>query len=263
MQTEFAPISPTLAGKVALITGGAKGIGEAIVESFRASGAEVLICDTDREMGQALAERVNARFHATDVSDLGQVSAAVASAVAHFGRLDVLVNNAGIFPSCPALEISPELWDRVFSINLRGAFFACQAAARQMVAQRAGGSILNIASVDAWHPSGALVHYDASKAGLVMMSRSLAVECGPHQIRVNVLAPGAIKTPGADAVGAEMGARFGLSAEQLMAGFLARIPLRRQGLPADIGPAAAFLCSDAARYITGASLVVDGGMLLG
>jgi 2-deoxy-D-gluconate 3-dehydrogenase len=182
-----------------------------------------------------------------------------------FGQVDILVNNAGIFPFAPALEITKELWDRVLGVNLKGAFFCAQAAARQMAQAGRGGRIINIASIDALHPTGALTHYDASKGGVVMMTKALAKEFGPHGITVNAIAPGSITTPGAAAAtGASSPESTGASGggEDLMAAFLARIPLGRMGQPDDIAIAVLFLASDAASYITGSLLVVDGGYLL-
>jgi NAD(P)-dependent dehydrogenase (short-subunit alcohol dehydrogenase family) len=180
--------------------------------------------------------------------------------------VDILVNNAGVFPFAPVLEVTEALWDRVLNVNLRGAFFCAQAAARQMAQAGRGGRIINIASIDALHPTGALTHYDTSKGGMVMMTKSLAKELGPYGITVNAIAPGSIATPGAAAATASASAASTANlddgGEDLMAAFLARIPLGRVGQPDDIATAALFLASDAASYITGSLLVVDGGYLL-
>jgi len=189
-----------------------------------------------------------------DMSQVGDIRAMVAAAVERFGRLDVLVNNAGIFPFTPALEMTEEQWDRVLDVNLKGAFFAAQAAARAMPA---GGRIVNIASIDGLHPTGYLAHYDASKGGLVMLTRSLALELGSRGIAVNAIAPGSINTPGAATTAALSG-----NSAIAMEGFLKRIPLGRAGEPDDIARVALFLASGAADYITGELIVVDGGYLL-
>ncbi|HSQ61975.1 MAG TPA: SDR family oxidoreductase, partial [Polyangiaceae bacterium] len=173
---------------------------------------------------------------------------------------DILVNNAGIFPPAPALDLSEATWDRVLSVNLKGAFFLAQAVAQQMIRQGDGGAIVNIASIDALHPTGRLAHYDTSKAGLVMMTRSLAFELGPNRIRVNAVAPGVIQTPGADAALAVLAGSG--SPGQLKSKFVSRIPLGRLGTPDDVARAVLFLVSEAADYITGSTLVVDGGFLL-
>lgn len=255
-----------LRGKVALVTGGAMGIGEGIVTRLAESGATVMISDINGEAVHALAGRLRDRglrvgAITADVSVYAETQRMVAETVQAFGRLDILVNNAGVFPFSPVPLTTEQLWDRVLDINLKGAFFSAQAAAHQMISAGHGGTIINIASIDAFHPTPNLVHYDTSKGGLVMMTKSLALELGPAHITVNAIAPGAIRTPGASATapGSEM------TPEQMAAitaAFLARIPLGRQGEPDDIARVALFLASPAAAYMTGATLVVDGGYLL-
>jgi 2-deoxy-D-gluconate 3-dehydrogenase len=182
----------------------------------------------------------------------------VRAAVGAYGALDIWVNNAGIYPPRPVLEMSEAEWDRVVDVNLRGTFLCSQAAARQMVAQGKGGVILNIASIDAVHPSMVgLAHYDASKGGMLSFTRNLALELAPHNIRVLAIAPGGITTEGTRA-----GLGPGVDAEQVLKASEARIPLRRMGVPDDIGRVALFLASDAAAYMTGTMVFVDGGVLL-
>jgi 2-dehydro-3-deoxy-D-gluconate 5-dehydrogenase len=248
-----------LHGKAAIVMGGAMGIGAAIAERLAEAGAAVLIADVNEEEARRTAARIGetgARAVAfrADMSQVGDIRAMVAAAVERFGRLDVLVNNAGIFPFTPALEMTEEQWDRVLDVNLKGAFFAAQAAARAMTA---GGRIVNIASIDGLHPTGYLAHYDASKGGLVMLTRSLALELGPRGIAVNAIAPGSINTPGAATTAALSG-----NSAIAMEGFLKRIPLGRVGEPDEIAKVALFLASGAADYITGELIVVDGGYLL-
>jgi 2-deoxy-D-gluconate 3-dehydrogenase len=250
--------------KVALVTGGAMGIGAQIAERLGQAGACVAVVDTDVERANQTAERVRAsgskgKAYACDVGRLDHVHSTVQAVIADFGRIDILVNNAGIFPIVPALDVTEATWDRVLDVNLKGAFFLAQCAAQQMVKQGNGGSIVNIASIDGLHPTGRLVHYDASKAGLIMMTRSLAFELGAQRIRVNAVAPGAIQTPGAAAA---MGAMAGPSAAAVQPAFVSRIPLGRMGDPDDIARAVLFLVSRAADYVTGSTLVVDGGFLL-
>ncbi|MCI4363988.1 MAG: SDR family oxidoreductase [Thermoplasmata archaeon] len=268
MATEI-PISTLfdLKGHVALVTGGGRGIGEAICLRLAQAGAAVAVVDMDETTAQRTAGRIadlggKAIALQCNVAEPAADRKAVATVVGRLGGLDILVNNAGIFPFSPVTDTAPELWDRVLSVNLGGSFFLAQEAAKAMMNSGKGGSIINIASVDAFRPTGNLAHYDASKGGLVMLTRSLALELGPKKIRVNAIAPGSIDTPGAQAaMGA--GASSGAKLEELLKGFLARIPLGRMGTPDDIACAALFLASPAAAYVTGTTLVVDGGYLVG
>ena len=253
-------------GKTALVTGAGQGIGEAIALRLAEAGASVAVVDVDGTTAKRTAGKIEtsggrARPIVANVADPAADRTAVRSAVEAFGRLDVLVNNAGIFPFSPVSETPPALWDRVLGVNLSGPFFLAQEAAKAMVTSGNGGSIVNIASVDAIRPTGNLAHYDASKGGLVMLTRSLALELGPKKIRVNAIAPGSIETPGA---GAAMGATVADAAklQELSKAFLARIPLGRMGAPDEIARAVLFLASPAASYVTGATLVVDGGYLV-
>ena len=252
--------------KVAVVTGAAMGIGAQIAERLGQAGACVAVVDVDAERAARVAEHVHAsgsigKAFTCDVARLGDLRRTVDGVVESLGRIDILVNNAGIFPAAPALDVSEATWDRVLSVNLKGAFFLAQAVAQQMIKQGGGGSIVNITSIDALHPTGRLVPYDSSKAGLVMMTRSLAFELGPQRIRVNAVAPGVIQTPGADVALATLAGPG--SAGQLKSQMVSRIPLGRIGTPDDIARAVLFLVSDAADYVTGSTLVVDGGFLLG
>lgn len=257
-----------LSGKVALVTGGALGIGQGIALRLAEAGAAVTITDINLDAANQTVAMITehggkALALKADAASPEDAKRAVATTVQKFGRLDILVNNAGIFPSSPALQITENLWDKVIDINLKGTFFYAQAAAEQMVKAGNGGKIVNIASIDAIHPTGNLAHYDSSKGGVVMLTKSLALEFGKYQIMVNAIAPGAIMTPGAQASGGS--ALQGLDAEalkKLMEGFTARIPLGRQGKPDDIAKAALFLATGASDYVTGTVLVVDGGYLL-
>jgi 2-deoxy-D-gluconate 3-dehydrogenase len=253
-----------LKGRVAIVTGGAMGIGEGICRRLATQGCAVVVADVDESKGMALVKELSGNpprplFVKTDVRDLKQVENLIARTVQEYGRLDILVNNAGIFPFAPAVDVTPELWDKVLGVNLRGAFFLSQLAARQMKKQGNGGAIVNIASIDALHPTGLLSTYDASKGGLRMITRSLALEWAHFGVRVNAIAPGSIITPGASAATA---APQGTDLAKLMETFLARIPLGRMGEPDDIARSVLFLVSPAASYVTGITLVVDGGYLL-
>lgn len=252
--------------QTAIVTGGARGIGQGIAARLAAAGASVVIADIDAELARRSAHELGADgFPVTGIgTDIASPAAAqemVEAAVRSYGHLDILVNNAGIFPFSPALDTTESLWDEVIDINLKGVFFASQAAARQMARRGHGGRIVNIASIDALHPTGALAHYDASKGGVVMLTKAMALELAPLGIRVNAIAPGGIQTPGAAAATAAMAG--GIDPEQVGTAFLARIPLGRMGVPDDIARAVLFFASSMSDYATGALLVVDGGYLLG
>jgi len=272
MPTNTTPIHKLfdLSGKVALVTGGAMGIGLAIVERLAQAGSAVLISDIDEKAGEAAATELGGKgykvaFVKTDAGKVSDIVHAVAQAKDKFGGLDILVNNAGVFPMSPVMNTSEELWDKVMAVNLKGVFFFAQHAAKLMTENNKPGKIINIASIDAIHPTGNLVHYDASKGGVLMMTKSLALELSKHQITVNAIAPGGITTPGTAKISEGMLKGSGLSPEafaEMMKGFGARIPMGRQGDPDDIAAPVLFLASDASRYITGETIVVDGGYLL-
>jgi 2-deoxy-D-gluconate 3-dehydrogenase len=256
-----------LKGKVVIVTGGAMGIGQAIALRLAEAGASVMIADIDLEAALKVVDHIKSARGRAEVIYANASSADDAQKVARntveaFGRLDILVNNAGVFPFSPALQTSEELWDKVLGINLKGVFFYAQAAAQHMIRAGHGGKIVNVASIDSLHPTGNLAHYDASKGGVLMLTRALALEFGPHNITVNAIAPGGIQTPGAQATTATMLQATALPAEELMKGFMARIPLRRMGEPDDIAKVALFLASGASDYMTGSLVVVDGGYLL-
>ena len=250
-----------------LVTGGAMGIGFGIAERFADAGAHVVIADLDGEAASAAASKLTGlrgkvAATALDVADPEAGGRAVATCVREFGGIDCLVNNAGIYPIAPVADMDAAFFDRVIAVNLRGSVFLAKAAAAQMVTQGTGGSIVNIASIDALHPSMVgLAAYDASKGGVLMFTKALALEVAPKGIRVNAIAPGGIATEGT----AKPLENSGMSAEQMqamMAEFEARIPLGRMGEPDDIATVALFLASPASGYMTGELLVVDGGRLL-
>jgi len=254
-----------LDGKVAIVTGGALGIGRGIVRRFVEAGAAVVIADSNEPAARAAAEdesRRGGRVLAmkADVGEVNTAATAVRGTVEKFGRLDVLVNNAGIYPFKPALEMTDRDWDRIQDVNLRGAFLFAQAAARQMMAQGEGGSIVNIGSIDSFHPSMVgLAAYDASKGGLRMFNKNFALEVVGPGIRVNLIAPGAIATEGVT------GGSTGRTPEEMratMEQFAAAIPMKRMGEPDDIAKVALILATPIASYMTGAEIVVDGGRLL-
>jgi 2-deoxy-D-gluconate 3-dehydrogenase len=255
-----------LRGRGAVVTGGAAGIGFAIAGRLAEAGAAVVIADVDAAAAEAAAARLRALDRravavTADVSNAADVERLM-TAAADFGGVDVLVNNAGIYPFRPVQQMAEAEWDRVLDVNLKGAFLCAQAAAVRMRARGRGGVILNITSIDSLHPSSVgLAHYDASKGGLQMLTRNLALELAPLGVRVLALAPGGITTEGTRAQ-TEGLKGTGIDLEQVMTRFLAKIPLGRMGAPDDIGRVALFLVSDAAAYMTGTTVVVDGGVLL-
>jgi 2-deoxy-D-gluconate 3-dehydrogenase len=257
-----------LTGKAALVTGGARGIGQAIAERLSEAGAAVMIADLDEQAAERTAGQLRGQGRKVaavraDVGSRDEARAAVQATVDRFGQLDILVNNAGIFPFAAALHTPDAVWDRALAVNLSGAFACAQAAARRMVAAGHGGRIVNIASVSGLRPSGNLAHYDAAKAGLLMLAKSLARELAQYGITVNAVAPGEIDTPGTRAASAELAQEGGVRVDDMASPqFLARIPLGRLGTPDDVALAVLFLAGGAADYITGACLVVDGGYLL-
>lgn len=255
-------------GRRAIVTGAAMGIGLAIARRFVEGGADVLLVDLDEVALQAAAERLasgdgKVETLALDVGDDDAGERMVRQCVARFGSVDILVNNAGIFPQAPVLEMPAELLDRVLRVNLRGLVLASKATGRQMVTQGDGGVIVNIASVDALHPSMVgLGAYDASKGGVLMFTRSFALEMARHRVRVNAIAPGGIQTEGTGRPleGSGMNPE---QAERFLAEFVrAKVPMGRMGEPDDIAAVALFLAAPASSYMTGALVVVDGGMLL-
>jgi len=254
-----------LTGQAAIVTGGAMGIGKAIASRLAEARAEVVIADIDITAARATAEGIvssGGRAHAiaADVALVADADKTVQFAIRELGRIDILVNNAGIYPMSSALEISEELWDKTINVNLKSMLFYSKAAAAAMVRQGWGGKIINMASVDAFRPSGRLSHYDASKGGVVMLTKALASEWAPHGILVNAIAPGAIAsrvvTPRA---GFE---REDMERKAVRDAVLARIPLGRIGLPDDVATVALFLAGHASDYMTGSVVTVDGGLLL-
>jgi 2-deoxy-D-gluconate 3-dehydrogenase len=257
----------SLEGKTAIVTGAAMGIGYGIAKRFADAGAAVLLTDIDATAVSAAASRLQetaGRVHTVAV-DIGADEAPdriVTACVETFGGIDVLVNNAGIFPRVPAVEMPPELFDRVLRINLRGLVLLSCAVGRRMIEQRRGGAIINIASIDSLRPSMVgLAAYDASKGGVLMFTRSFALEMAPNDVRVNAILPGGIATEGASRP-LEASGMTQQQMDELRKRFVERIPLRRMGVPDDIATVALFLASSASGYMTGSHVVVDGGVLL-
>ncbi len=256
-----------LKGKSAIVTGGAQGIGQAIALRLAEAGAAITIADVNLNAANATVEQIKAQGGKVQAVQADTASVADAKRVVDltltaFGSIDILVNNAGIFPFSPATQTTEELWDKVLDVNLKGAFFYSQAAAQKMIDAGRGGKIIMIASIDSLHPTGNLAHYDASKGGMLMLTKALAVEFGRHKINVNAIAPGGIQTPGGESQAATIIKATGMTPEQMVKGFMSRIPLGHMGAPDDIAKVVLFLASAAADYMTGSLMVVDGGYLL-
>jgi NAD(P)-dependent dehydrogenase (short-subunit alcohol dehydrogenase family) len=243
-----------LDGKVALITGASRGIGRALAGAFAGAGSAVALVSREEQAlseTQATLEAGGARTMrvVADVCELEGIRATFERVIEHLGRIDILVNNAGVEQSCASLQVSETLWDRILDTNLKGAFFCAQAAARHM---RSGGSILNVCSLTSEVGIGGAAAYGASKSGLAGLTRSLATEWAGLGIRVNAIGPGYFRTALTEPF---------YQSESWQQAMLEKIPLRRFGQLDDLGGAAVFLCSDAAAYITGQILYVDGGYL--
>jgi NAD(P)-dependent dehydrogenase (short-subunit alcohol dehydrogenase family) len=235
-------------GNVGIVTGAAGGIGLSIARALLDAGADVLLVDLREDVEDA-AQRLNARAQVADLAEDGGAGEMVARAVAEWGRIDFLVNAAGIQVRGPAIELSDEDWERLHAVNLRAVFRGCRAAARRMV-ESGSGAILNVASISSTVGVPGIVPYGAMKGGVVQLTRGLAVELAPSGVRVNAVAPGYVTT----AMTGEL-----WRDEDRRAQVTARIPLGRFASPEEISPAALFLLSPAAGYITGEVLHVDGG----
>jgi glucose 1-dehydrogenase len=244
-----------LAGKIAVVTGAAHGIGLACVRRFAADGAKVVLADLDAEAGEAAARDLgtDALFVQTDVTQRPAVEALIEAAVARFGRIDIMLNNAGIARSAPFLDHTDEMFDLVLSTNLRSAFLGGQAAARRMVAQGHGGVIINMSSVNAILAIAGMVAYACSKGALNQLTRVMAVELAPHDIRVVAIGPGTILT--------DLARTAVLSNPQARRNVLSRTPIGRGGEPDEVAAVASFLASADASYITGQTIYPDGGRL--
>jgi NAD(P)-dependent dehydrogenase (short-subunit alcohol dehydrogenase family) len=255
-------ISFGLAGRVCIVTGGAQGIGEACIRRFARENAKVVIADIDDARGAALAAELGGLFVHCDVGDKAQVDALVAQTVAAHGRIDVLVNNAGIFKAADFLDVSEADFDAVLRINLKGSFLVGQAVAREMAKAEARtnvkgsasrGSIINMSSVNAVLAIPTIASYNVSKGGINQLTRVMALALADQGIRVNAVAPGTIAT--------ELAAKAVLTSDEAKAKIMSRTPMKRLGEPSEIADTVAYLASDAASYITGEIVVVDGGRM--
>ena len=241
-----------LQGRVCIVTGAAQGIGEACARRFAREGAVPVLADVDTGRGQALAEELGGLFVACDVGDKAQVDTLVAQVMLKFGRIDVLVNNAGIFKASDFLEITEADFDAVLRVNLKGSFLAGQAVAREMA--RAGrGAIVNMSSVNAVLAIPTIASYNVSKGGINQLTRVMALALADKGIRVNAVAPGTIAT--------ELAAKAVLTSDEARQKIMSRTPMKRLGEPAEVADAVAWLASDASSYVTGEVVVVDGGRM--
>ena len=250
-------ISYGLGKKVCLITGGAQGIGEACARLFLEQGAKVVIVDIQSERGQSLASQLQQQGHeilfiASDIGNKIEVDAVIKKVIAQHGRLDVLVSNAGIFKAAPFLEVSESDFDEVLRVNLKGAFLMGQAAARVMKDQ-GGGAIVHMSSVNGVLAIPEIASYNVSKGGLNQLTRAMALALADDGIRVNAVAPGTIAT--------ELASKAVLTSEEARNKILGRTPMKRLGDPSEVAHVVAFLASDAASYMTGEVITVDGGRM--
>ncbi len=246
-----------LKGKKAVVTGASKGIGKAIVQKFLQEGATVVFCGSNPERVLS-AEKELAAYGGpvygvvADVSKSADIDKLMAFAVEKLGTIDILVNNAGIAKFEPFLDISEESWNHTLSVNLTGLFLCSQAASRIMVKQNKPGAIVNMSSTNGILGEAGLAHYNASKAGIVLLSKTMAIELARHKIRVNSVCPGFILT------GIQ---QDGGASEEEIREYVHKIPLHRYGTVEEVANAFAFLASDEASFITGTELVVDGGQI--
>jgi NAD(P)-dependent dehydrogenase (short-subunit alcohol dehydrogenase family) len=245
-----------LKDKVAVVTGAAQGIGRGIALAFAREGSDVLVADIQPEKAQQVAEEIRAagrkaESFGLDVSKSDQVGKMVKTALETFGRIDILANAAGIFIRSPIIDFSEANWDRVIAVNLKGTFLCSQAVGKEMIRQ-GGGSIVNIASIAGHTPQVLLGPYSPSKAGVLLLTKLMAVEWAKHNVRVNALSPGPTSTPLVDEIYKD---------QTLRAARQRAVPMNRFASPDEIGNAAVFMASEDASFVTGASLVVDGGSL--
>ena len=243
-------------GRVVIVTGAGSGLGRGIATRFAEAGAAVAVHYRTSEAGaKAVAAAIEAAGGRAvtvqgDMTRPADAERVVARAVEALGALDAMINNAGVYPLAPLLEMTERDWDAVVDANLKSVHLGTQAAARRMVAQGRGGAIVNVATIEGQNPAPRHSHYDAAKGGVLMHTRCAALELGPHGIRVNAVSPGLIDRAGLERDWPDGVARY-----------LAKAPLGRLGRPDDVADACLFLASPAARWITGADLVVDGGVL--
>lgn len=254
----------SLEGKTALVTGGSRGMGEATAIAFARAGADVAVTsrklpDLEKVAGEVRKEGRKAIAIETHMGRIEQLQPLVDKVIAEFGKIDILVNNAGTNFFAPAIDMTPEAWDVVMNIDLKGLFFLSQACARVM-REHSGGKIINISSVSGYRPQVPTAHYSIAKAGVIMATQCMAREWAKYNIRVNCIAPGAIDTRLYNATYTLLPKEEAKKRKEEAA---KRIPMERIGQPREIADAVLFLASDASSYVTGQTFAVDGGSLLG
>jgi NAD(P)-dependent dehydrogenase (short-subunit alcohol dehydrogenase family) len=253
----MSQISYGLGGKVCLITGGAQGIGEACVRLFVEDGARVVFVDIHKAKGEALQAQLQQQGHdvlfmVCDIGSKAEVESLLSKVIERLGQIDVLISNAGIFKAAPFLEVTEADFDEVLRVNLKGAFLIGQAVARVMKTQ-GGGAIVHMSSVNGVLAIPEIASYNVSKGGLNQLTRAMALALADDGIRVNAVAPGTIAT--------ELANKAVLTSEEARQKILGRTPMKRLGNPAEVAHVVAFLASDAASYITGEVITVDGGRM--
>ena len=257
-----------LKGKRAIVTGGAMGIGLAIASRLAEAGAAVLIADANAKEAGKAADKLKkcgyqAHFATCDVSSEEEVKDMAVAAVKEMGGIDILVNNAGVYPRMPLEQMTGEDFAKVIAVNLTGTFLCSRHVSQKMMEQKKGGCIINIASIEALHPSSTgMTAYDASKGGVLTLTKSLARELGPNDIRVNAIAPGAVLTRGVYSQTGETSEELKRAQLKELKSFMARMALGRMGEADEIARVALFLASDLSSYMTGSLVVVDGGYLI-
>ena len=252
------PVHFHLEGQVAIVTGASQGIGAACAERLAQDGAAVALWDVNDARGQALANTLvergaRAHYRHCNVADAREVAAALAATLQAFGRVDALINNAGIFKAANFLDITEADWDAVIDVNLKGAFLVGQAVARAMVAGNHGGAIVNMSSVNSVLAVPSIASYNVSKGGVNQLTRVMALALADHGIRVNAVAPGTIAT--------ELAKNAVLGCDEARQRIISRTPMKRLGEPREIADVCAFLVSSASSYMTGEIVYVDGGRL--
>ncbi|MDH5453800.1 MAG: glucose 1-dehydrogenase [Paracoccaceae bacterium] len=265
-----------LDGKIAIVTGAGQGIGKAVALRLAEEAADVIVADINTQTAEQTAEEIRvlgrrALSYSIDVANVTEIQAMVDNAVAEFGRIDILINAAGVAQTGMFLDLTEQQWDRVVDVNLKGTTFCIQAVGRQMIRQvpekvraagradRSYGKIVNFSSISGRHGRATQVPYAASKAAIISVTQSAALAFAPYNINVNAVCPGVIPTPMWEQIDQDRGRISGLAPGESIKSFIERIPLKRAGSVEDVAGVVAFLCSADSDYMTGQTLNVDGG----